>query len=375
MTKPERPRVAWLGHRSAQLAGGMAIYSQEIVERLRRRGLQVTFFTHDLKGASPVDGDVVTLESMPLMKPIVYSPRKAKRTLVDRLRRHEFDLVHASFWFSSMDFDLPRTCHKLGIPIIATFHVAFDHRLSVWGGITAATYRLYAPVLAQCDRVIVFSHAQRQQLVEMGVPEKVLRVLPNGVDVERYSPGSSDWKDRLGGPQQLFVFMGRVDAEKNVHTLLRAYAAATPPSSTSLVIVGQGTERRRLQRLYRDQGVVFTGHVAAAEDRIGILRAADAFFLPSSVEGLSLSMLEAMSCGVATVATDVGGDGEALRGAGILIDPANLEEQLELAIRTLIDLPWMTQPLGERARQRAVERFSLDRNVDELIQLYHDLLQ
>jgi glycosyltransferase involved in cell wall biosynthesis len=375
MSKRDGLRVAWLGHRSAQLAGGMATYSQETVSRLRQRGVQVTFFTHDLKGSAPVEGDMVALESMPLVKPLVYSPRIAKRELVDRLRGHEFDLVHASFWFSSLDFDLPRTAHKLGIPIVATFHVAFDHRLSVWGGITAATYRLYAPVLAQCDRVIVFSQAQQDQLVEMGVPQQVMRVLPNGVDVDRYSPGPSDWKRKLDGAEQLFVYMGRVDSEKNVDVLLRAYADVSPPASTRLAVVGQGTERRRLQRQFRNTGVVFTGHVASADDRIGILRAADAFFLPSSVEGLSLSMLEAMSCGVATVATDVGGDGEALRGAGIVIDPTNLEEQLELAIRTLIDLPWMTQPLGERARQRALERFSLDRNIDELINLYEELLR
>jgi glycosyltransferase involved in cell wall biosynthesis len=374
MTTPKKLRVAWLGHRSTQLGGGMATYSQEIVGRLRRRGIDVTFFTHDLKGAAPVEDHMVALESRPLMKPLVYSPRAAKRSLVDRLLHHEFDLVHANFWFSSLDFDLPKTCHKLGIPLVATFHVAFDQRLSVWGGITAATYHLYAPVLAQCDRVIVFSDAQRTQLLEMGVPEAIMRILPNGVDVERYSPGDSDWKRRLDGAEQLFVFMGRVDSEKNVDVLLRAFADASSSASTRLVIVGHGTERRRLQRQYRNSHVMFTGHVAAADDRIGILRAADAFFLPSQVEGLSLSMLEAMSCGVATVATDVGGDGEALRGAGIVIDPVNLEEQLELAIRMLVDMPWMAEPLGARARQRVLERFSLERNVGELVALYEDLL-
>jgi glycosyltransferase involved in cell wall biosynthesis len=375
MTGPKKKlRVAWLGHRSTQLGGGMATYSQEIVGRLRQRGIDVTFFTHDLKGAAPVENDMVALESMPLMKPLVYSPRAAKRSLVDRLQGHEFDLVHASFWFSSLDFDLPRTAHRLGIPVVATFHVAFDQRLSMWGGITAATYRLYAPVLAHCDRVIVFSEAQSAQLAELGVPESRMRILPNGVDVDRYSPGESDWKRRLDGAGQLFVFMGRVDSEKNVDVLLRAFTDASPPASTRMVVVGHGTERRRLQRHYHDPRVIFTGHVASADDRIGILRAADAFFLPSQVEGLSLSMLEAMSCGVATVATDVGGDGEALRGAGIVIDPENLEEQLELAIRMLIDLPWIAQPLGERARQRVLERFSIERNVDALVGLYEELL-
>ncbi|HEY8641394.1 MAG TPA: glycosyltransferase family 4 protein [Candidatus Dormibacteraeota bacterium] len=368
--------VAWLGHRSPKLAGGMATYSQEITSGLRSRGHHVTFFT--LKSAD--DGhqtdpslETVGLEAMPLLRPLVISGPRAKRTLVDRLTAHDFDLVHASFWFSSLDFDLPKTCRRLGIPLVATFHVAFDNRVSVWGGITNATYRLYAPTLAQCDRVIVFGEAQRDLLATLGVPRQVLRILPNGVDVERYAPGPSDWKSRLGEAGQLFVYMGRVDSEKGVDALLHAFLAVDPPASTRLVVVGHGSERRRLQRQYRDSRVIFTGHLADADERIGILRAADAFFLPSQVEGLSLSMLEAMACGLATVATDVGGDGDALRGAGILIDPSSLDEQLEGVLRMLIDLPWLGPPLGEAARRRVLERFSLTANIDTLVDLYREV--
>jgi glycosyltransferase involved in cell wall biosynthesis len=169
--------------------------------------------------------------------------------------------------------------------------------------------------------------------------------------------------------------MGRIDSEKNVDVLLRAFMAIDPPAGTRLVVVGHGSERRRLQRQYRDPRIVFTGHLAEAEERIGILRAADAFFLPSQVEGLSLSMLEAMACGTATVATDVGGDGDALRGAGVVIDPSQLEEQLQLALRTLIDLPWLAGPLGERARARVLERFSLAANIDSLVELYGEVVR
>jgi len=159
-----------------------------------------------------------------------------------------------------------------------------------------------------------------------------------------------------------------------VDTLIHAFFACRPTEDTKLVIVGTGTERRRLQRQHRDSRLIFTGHVTDADQRIGILQAADAFFLPSSVEGLSLSMLEAMACGAATIATDVGGDGEALRGAGIVIDPGKLEEQLELAIREILELPWLSETLGRTARERVVERYSLARNIDRLLELYAEVL-
>ncbi len=371
----ERLRLAWLGHQSPELGGGMATYSTEVVAGLRHLGHHVTFFHHGIKGnpLQPEADESFAVASLPVLKPLVLARRHAKRQLQERLENHDFDVVHASFWFSSLDFDLPQTCRRAGIPLVATFHVAFDQRFSVWGGITAAAYRLYAPTLARCDRVIVFGEAQRAVLLELGVPAAVLRVLPNGVNLERYSPGGSDWKRRMNA-EQLFVYMGRVDSEKNVEILLRAFLACDPPATTRLAVIGTGTERKRLQRQYRDPRLIFTGHLADAQQRIGILRAADAFFLPSQVEGLSLSMLEAMACGTCTVATDVGGDGEALRGAGIVLDPRSVEEQLELALRTLIDLPWLCAPLGARARDRVVERFSLTTNLERLLDIYRELL-
>ena len=378
MSTAGRPlRVAWLGHTSAALGGGMATYSREVVARLRRRGHRVTFFQHDLpdpKDAPEADADeAVRLESLPLGGRLVLSSLKARRRLQERLERRDFDVVHASFWFSSLDFDLPRACRRVGVPLVATFHVAFDQRPSVWSSLTSATYRLYAPTLAACDRVIVFGESQRDVLVELGVPPAGLRILPNGVDVEVYRPGPSEWKERLGA-SLLFVYMGRVDSEKNVDVLLRAFLESAPDGGVTLVVMGSGGERKRLQRQFRDPRVVFTGHVADAASRIDLLRGADAFFLPSSVEGLSLSMLEAMACGAATVATDVGVDGDALRGAGVVLDPRGLDDQLRLVIRELIEMPWLASPLGVAARERVVERYSLERNVDALVDIYRELV-
>jgi glycosyltransferase involved in cell wall biosynthesis len=348
-----------------------------VVAGLRQRGHRVTFFQHELRehGEEPeAEADeAVFLESLPLGGRVVLSSLRARRRLQERLARRDFDVVHASFWFSSLDFDLPRACRRAGVPLVATFHVAFDQRPSVWGGITSATYRLYAPTLAACDRVIVFGESQRDVLIELGVPEAGLRILPNGVDVDHYRPGPSDWKSRLDA-SLLFVYMGRVDSEKNVDVLLRAFLDSTPPAGVKLVVMGGGGERKKLQRQYRDPRVVFTGHVSEAQTRIEVLRAADAFFLPSSVEGLSLSMLEAMACGAATVATDVGVDGDALRGAGIVLSPRGLEEQLRLAIRSLIEMPWLSAPLGEAARRRVVERYGLQQNIDALVGVYRELV-
>ncbi len=362
-------RVAWLGHRSMTSGDGIITYSREITEGLRARGVDVVFFHHE---PALADADSVVLDALTLSHRLVISRPGGRRRLGDMLRQQEVDVVHVSFSFSSLDFNLPKLCHQLGIPIVGTFHVPFGQRPTVWSLTTNAVYRLYAQALANCDAVIIFSAAQADILASLGVPRSVIRVIPNGVDVDKYAPGPPDHRHRFNAAR-LFAYIGRLDPEKNVDELLEAFAAADPPRDLKLMIVGGGAERRRLERRHRDSRVVFTGTITDEQERIAILRAADAFFLPSEVEGLSLAMLEAMACGVATVATDVGSDGEALRGAGIVLDPRNLAAELRAAIRQLIELPDVCRLLGELARKRAVERYSLASNLDRLIELYREL--
>jgi glycosyltransferase involved in cell wall biosynthesis len=360
-------RVAWLGHRSATGADGIITYSRETTNGLRERGVDVLFLHHARNQVN--EQGSIALDAFALSHRLVLSPPGGKRKLLDLLKSHEVDLVHASLAFSSLDFNLPRICHQLGVPIVATFHVPYDTRFSVWRGISAAVYRLYAQALGDCDAVIIFGEAQSEILSGLGVPREVIHVLPNGVDVDRYRPGPSGKREELGA-ERLFSYVGRLDPEKNVDVLLDAFLDARPPPAVRMVIVGGGVERRRLERRFADPRVLFTGVVTDERERIDILRASDAFFLPSSVEGLSLAMLEAMACGAATVATDVGNDGEALRGAGVVLDPAYLEAELRAAIRLLVDAPELCRTLGHLARRRAVERYSLARNLDALLALY-----
>jgi glycosyltransferase involved in cell wall biosynthesis len=79
-----------------------------------------------------------------------------------------------------------------------------------------------------------------------------------------------------------------------------------------------------------------------------------------------------MAAGTAVVATDVGADAEALRGAGVVVDLKAIEEQLPLALRVLIEYPDFRRELAARARQRAVEEYSLETNIDRVVDLYRE---
>src|SRR5437879_11245580 len=152
-------------------------------------------------------------------------------------------------------------------------------------------------------------------------------------------------------------YLRRVDAEKNVEALSKAFQDVESPEDTKLLVVGGGSERRRLERRFSGKRVHFTGQVLDESERIAMLRAMDIFVLPSVVEGLSLSLLEAMACGAASIATDVGSDGEALRGAGLVLDPREIDGQLRLGPQTPIDYPEFRADPARRCRARAGERY------------------
>ena len=364
-------RVAWLGHQSGRAGDGLLTYSRETVAGLRARGVKVFFVHHGALAA--ITDDTLTLRSLTGSHRYIISSPRTKRTITDLLRREQVDLVHVSLSFSTLiDFGLPELCHELGLPVVATFHVPYDSRFGLWQGISTAVYRLYAQSLASFDRVIIFSEQQKGLLEHYGVPAENVAVIPNGVDVEKYAPGPSDVKPKLHA-SALVGYLGRVDPEKNVDILIRAFQDVDAPENVKLVIVGSGSEKRRLERRYGSPRIVFTGQVLDETERIAMLRAMDIFVLPSMVEGLSLSLLEAMACGTAPIATDVGSDGEALSGAGIVVDTKDLDGQLRLALRTLIEFPDFRGELGRRARARAVERYSLGDNLDRLLGVYREL--
>jgi glycosyltransferase involved in cell wall biosynthesis len=307
----------------------------------------------------------------------------AQRELRESLERLQPDLVHASLTLSPLDFRLPDLCQQLGLPLVATFHPAFDASLrNLSGGTQQLTYQLYAPSLARYDRVVVFSELQAEVLTRLGVPERRLAVIPNGVDPERWAPappgGESaellGLRQRFGG-QRVFLYMGRIATEKNVEALLRAWRLVQPAGCT-LVVVGDGPVRQSLMQTYGSEiGVHWWGYEPDQAKRLALLQLAEVFLLPSLVEGLSLALLEAMASGTACVATDAGADGEVLEsGAGIVISTQGVTTQLRTLLPVLRDQPVLSTELGRRARQRTLERYTLARNIDQLERLYADLV-
>ncbi|MBL6792306.1 MAG: glycosyltransferase family 4 protein [Synechococcus sp. BS307-5m-G35] len=382
-------QIAWLGKKSPFC--GNVSYGLSTTEALRQRGHQ-THFIHFDTPLSPERGATARLGNDPdvslpyLVKSQVYTIPSlgAQRELRDSLERIKPDLVHASLTLSPLDFRLPELCQQLGVPLVATFHPAFDADAglrNLSAGTQQLSYQLYAPFLARYDRVIVFSKLQADILIKLGVPAKTLSVIPNGVDTTRWSPAGPSSnallqktvRQRLGN-ERIFLYMGRLVTEKNVEALLRAWRLVSP-EGCRLVVVGDGPLTSSLQNQFSDPQILWWGYEPDLETRIALLQCAEVFLLPSLVEGLSLALLEAMATGTACVATDAGADGEVLAGgAGIVMSTQGVTTQLRTLLPVLRDQPVLTAELGRRARERALERYTIGCNIDAMEKLYRDLL-
>jgi glycosyltransferase involved in cell wall biosynthesis len=367
--------IAWLGKKSPFC--GNVTYSREITNALLDRGYKVSFLHFSQENDESGQENYVAEVNLPfLYKSQIYTIPSPKSTkiLLRSLQKLQPDIVHASLTLSPLDFRLPEICQQLKIPLIATFHPPFD---SLWRNIKSSTqyltYQLYAPFLAKYNQTIVFSELQKDLLIKLGVPAEKLAIIPNGVDTNKYSPGDSYFKQKYP-KDQIYVYQGRVAVEKNVESLLKAWRHTEMARSAKLLIIGDGHLTPTLKPLYnQEDGIIWLGAIVDDQKRIDILRSADVFILPSLVEGLSLSLLEAMACGLACVATDAGADGEVLAHAGIILSTQEVTTQLKTVLPLLAHHPEITALLGKKARNRVLEKYTLRDNVTRLEQLYIEL--
>ena len=252
--------VAWLGKKSPFC--GNVTYGNSTTEELKARGHRISFIHFDNPSSSNSSSPLFLANdpevSLPyLIKSQVYtipSPR-AEKELRLSLVRLKPDIVHASLTLSPLDFKLPELCNEINVPLIGTFHPAFDSKnRSLTANTQQLTYQLYAPSLAKFDKIIVFSELQKIFLEKLGVPKEKQIIIPNGVNENIWKPlcernkKYDQVKNKLGD-ERIFLYMGRIANEKNVEELLRSWRQ-TKNNNCKLVIVGDGPMKPTLENSF-----------------------------------------------------------------------------------------------------------------------------
>lgn len=362
-------RIAWFGHGGGRRADGLSTYTRETVAALRARGHEVRVFIHEQDGEVPGEEVAVTLRAL-RVKTLTVSLFGSTERIADALDDFRPDVVHCSWSFGTLDGEIGRLARDRGAATVATFHLPYAKPNSARGRVLRGLYRYHVRNLMEYDTCVALSEDQRALLVAAGYDAARVVVIHNGVDTEGICPGPSPLRSELAA-RFVVAYMGRLDPEKRVPDLIRAFLDQGWPDDHVLLIAGGGAQEKRVRRLADEApNVRALGVLTEPQARLDLLRAADVYVLPSTAEGLALSMLEAMAVGCAVVATDAGEDGPALDGAGILLPVNPLHPALGEALARLHDDPALRADLGRRARRRCVDRYALRASIDRLLAVY-----
>jgi len=352
--------------------GGIEERLAAIAPRLNEGGFRVRVVViHERGGlsdeieASGVPVDFVRLKSR-------LSP-SGLRALAAYFREHEVDIVHAhmyrSYIPSSIAAGMARTPVMLGQV----------HNIDTWESprqlwLDRALWRWRTGTIVVSERV-------KENVIDaLGCPAECVHVLYNGIDTAKFRDAAvvPELRRELGiaDGETVAVVVARLHAKKNHALLLRALSeAGDDAGNLRVVVVGDGAEESNLKRMAQDLGlarrVIFVGPRSDVER---FFKMADFSALPSLKEGFSNAVIESLAAGCPVIATDVGGNREAiLDGRTGLLVPSGESGPLSDAIVQFAGDADLRRRMSEACALRA-EDFSLDAMVHTTRELYTRLL-
>lgn len=238
--------------------------------------------------------------------------------------------------------------------------------------------------LLKIDAVIALSKETREEAISFGFPSKRVHVIGNGVDTQLFHPCDlnkrNEFRKNLGiETTGIILYVGRLFKEKNPQGLLQAWVTALPrlPEGWKLVFVGDGPLLDELKLQTKIKKIQNTVGFAGIQDNVHEwLCASDIYVLPSMNEGLSNTLLEAMSCGKPVVSTLVSGVTEVLldTNAGIVVEQGNMDE-IANSIVNLVRNPVLQQKKGLLSRKVIENYYSIESVTNKYINLYLSLIK
>lgn len=333
--------------------------AEELAE-LRRRGIELRILSL-LPARAGIRHDIIAGAGLEQLAS--YEPNDFSR-IVQEFRPQ---LLHAHFATeaTAMAIELA-TDHR--IPFTFTAHGYDIHRKAPLD---------FGARAAVAKAVVTVSQANADYIARtFGVPPSHIRIIPCGVDTERFQPGGANG---FMAETPLMVCVARQVAVKNLGLLLDACSLlAKRGTKFRCVLVGDGPCRTQLEEKRARLGLGEFVEMPGAMEQGEVLkwwRQATVGVLTSENEGMPVSLMEAAACGVPVAATAVGGVPELIEdGATGVLVPSNDAGALAAALQRLLDEPDLRARLGTAARQRAEEKFSVHRQVDQLLALWSEIL-
>lgn len=362
--------------------GGSGVIATELGKALADRGHQVHFVTYNQPARLDFFSEnlyyhEVAVSKYPLFEYPPYELALASR-LVDVVRFEKLDVLHVHYAIphASAAFMAKQILMTYGIyiPVVTTLH-GTDITL-------VGKDRTYSPVVTfsinKSDGVTAVSEHLRKDTYDFFEIENEIRVIPNFVDLTRFSLKAKDHFKKAIAPagEKILIHTSNFRKVKRTEDVIRIFAKVIEKIPSKLLMVGDGGERTECEQLARDLGVADSVRFLGKQDAIEeILSVSDLFLMPSQSESFGLAALEAMACKVPVVSSTAGGLPELnVDGVtGFLKEIGDIDGMAESSIYILEDEQRL-QAFKENALARAKE-FDLSIILPKYENYYNEVIE
>lgn len=362
--------------------GGSGVVATELAKTLAEKGHTI----HILSYAKParlntLDQDItyheVSVNSYPLFEYPPYALALASQ-MVNLIEYQDLDLLHvhyaiphATSAYLAKQIMMERTNKK--VPIVTTLH-GTDITLV---GSDPSYKHVVEFSIDQSDGVTAVSDYLREETYNRFDIKKDIRVIPNFIDLDRFKKSNKSHFKKAICPndEKVIVHVSNFRKVKRVPEVITVFSRILEHGIASkLILVGDGPDRQKAEQQCRDLGICehvrFLGKLEEVEE---VLSIADLFLIPSGSETFGLAALEAMSCSVPVISSNIGGLPEVnIHGeTGYLCDLDDVDCMAQYAVEILTN-PELHKEMSEKARTRA-ERFNQDVVVEEYVRFYEEV--
>lgn len=369
---------------------GVANVAYQTAQGLAARGHEVVVCAPRLNRTTERSREnsfrLIELPSLPF---IGYSGQRLALPLgeaIRSLRAFRPDIIHTHTPFT-VGREAIRAAQRFGVPLVGTHHTFFDHYLRhvkldyPWA--KTLSWKFVIRYYNHCACVLGPSRSLMQTMKDYGLTVPLLH-MPNSVDTQRFKPVKNMAEQKLLKKEFNIngwgiVYAGRVSYEKSIDCAIRAFAIAKKhiPDLT-FMIVGDGPERHRLERLTDNLGlsraVRFTGFLRDTSF-IKALRANDIFLTASKSENMPISILEGMAVGLPIVGVDALGVPEIVHHAqNGLLAPPDMPEALSAHLITLVNDGKQRRTYARASRKMALG-YAPNIVISSLEKLYRSVLE
>ena len=353
--------------------GGSGVVATEVAIHAAAGGHEVHLLSYDRPSRLVADlpglhYHCVEVSAYPLFRYPPYDLALATRMLEVK-EQAGVDLFHVHYAIPhAVSAVLARAMNKGDLRFITTLH---GTDITVVGA-DQAYARPTRFAIEESDAVTAVSQSLATDTRRVFGIERSIEVIPNFVDTRRFVPGERGKFWARADAERIIVHASNLRPIKRVGDVIRGFAAIQRQIPARLRLVGDGPELGPALQLASELGCRDRVDSFGAIDPIErVLADADLFVSASETESFGLSMLEAMSCGVPCVSTDVGGVSEVFGQHGSMLVPLGDPELLAAAALELLSDPLRHEKVSWAARARALEFFDRDMVIPRYYDLYH----